>query len=307
MSPPSCVLAPRDLHRDVGAEDLAVVPRRVGQRARHDPFLHRVDVVGVRVAGHRRPDRGEPLVGAPAEQQRVAAQEQLGLELPVAAVALVLAGRPVLRVLDNAVERDVGRVDDASHAGQDDRAAARLIADHPLRVIRNNPRAGEHGAHEHGPRRRDRRRRGHRRDHHLAAPAAAADPALPARDPRRAGPRRDRRVAARRADVGRHRAQRALPELRQGARHLLPGDRVPLDAAQLDEPLGLPRRAVPLLLPAGRRARVRAVALARDAADLPEHVRVLLHRLRGAADALRPAEVAEAFLGLGGRGCCGSS
>ena len=57
----------------------------------------------------------------------------------------------------------------------------------------------------------------------------------------------------------RPRARRAVPELRQGARHLLPGDRLPVDDAQLDEPRRVPHRAVPLLLPARRRARVRAL------------------------------------------------
>ena len=50
---------------------------------------------------------------------------------------------------------------------------------------------------------------------------------------------------------------------------------VPDDDAQLDEPRRVPDRPVPLLLPAGRRARVRAARRARDAVDLPEHVRVL--------------------------------
>ena len=47
------------------------------------------------------------------------------------------------------------------------------------------------------------------------------------------------------------------------------------------EPLGLRHRPVPLLLPARRERALRAAAVARDAAGVPQHVRVLLHRLRG--------------------------
>ena len=46
-----------------------------------------------------------------------------------------------------------------------------------------------------------------------------------------------------------------LPELRQGDGRLLPGDRLPRDDAELDEPARVPGQPVPLLLPAGRRGR----------------------------------------------------
>ena len=67
-----------------------------------------------------------------------------------------------------------------------------------------------------------------------------------------------------------------LPVLRQGARRLLPLHRLPLDAAQLDQPDRLPHEPVPLLLPHDRRGRVRAHAGARHPLHLPQHVRVLL-------------------------------
>ena len=80
-------------------------------------------------------------------------------------------------------------------------------------------------------------------DRTRAAVRPAADPALPAGDHRRARPRRRRRLAAGAVHDRRHRSRRALPELRQGAGHLLPGDRLRRDDAQLDEQA--PRSASP--------------------------------------------------------------
>ena len=82
--------------------------------------------------------------------------------------------------------------------------------------------------------------------------------------------------------VPRHPAGR-LPVLRQGARRLLPLGRLPLHAAQLDQPGRVPHGAVPLLLPHDRRDRLRAHAEPDHPVHLPEHLRVLLPLRRGSS------------------------
>ena len=107
------------------------------------------------------------------------------------------------------------------------------------------------------------------------------DPAVPA-----AGDRRLPRPRRRRPDdlPAVHRPQpRRLPGVRQGARHLLPGDRVPVDDPQLGRSDRVRCCTVPLVLPPRRRRPVRAPRHTSAAADLPEHLRVLLHRLRSGA------------------------
>ena len=83
---------------------------------------------------------------------------------------------------------------------------------------------------------------GRDRDRPLAAARPAADPALPARDHRRAGHRRGRPDDPAELHRRRHERDGPLPELRQGARHLLPVDRLPVDDAQLDERRRVPHR-----------------------------------------------------------------
>ena len=111
---------------------------------------------------------------------------------------------------------------------------------------------------------------------------------LPAH-PRRARDRRRRQVDLRRV----HRpAARQLPVVRQGARHLLPDDRVPVGAAELAQPVRGRGRGVPLVLPAGRGARCSSSPTALAAHGVPEHVRVLRDRDRGGPHAVgrRPPE-----------------
>ena len=98
-----------------------------------------------------------------------------------------------------------------------------------------------------------------------------------------------------------------LPELRQGDGPVLPVHRVPGLAAELDAQLGRRHLAVPLLLPDGRGHGLRDHRRAHPAAGLPEHLRVLLHRLRGRAAALGPAPVRPSLLGRHGRVPSGSS
>ena len=99
-------------------DHVGVVPLRVLQRRRDDVLRHRVDLVGDGVAGARRPDRREAVVGAPAHQQRVAGQGQIRLDLAEALVAGTAERRPQVRPLDDAVEGDVGRVDDLAHGAR---------------------------------------------------------------------------------------------------------------------------------------------------------------------------------------------
>ena len=77
---------------------------------------------------------------------------------------------------------------------------------------------------------------------------------------------------------------RRLPELRQGARHLLPDRRLPVGVPELDERLrrrGRPGSSGTTGSSACWLFEITAGALAAD--GVPEHVRVLLHRLRGGA------------------------
>ena len=60
-------------------------------------------------------------------------------------------------------------------------------------------------------------------------------------------------------------------------------------------------RALPLLLPAGRRRRLRADPGPGAATGLPQHVRVLLHRLRGGPEPLVAAADGASRLGRHGR------
>src|SRR3954447_15628736 len=64
-------------------------------------FLTRAGVVG-----HLR---------SPPHEHRLARRRQVGLDLPGALVAGTAERRPQVRPLDDAVEGDVGRVDDLSH------------------------------------------------------------------------------------------------------------------------------------------------------------------------------------------------
>ena len=134
-------------------------------------------------------------------------------------------------------------------------------------------------------------RRGHRRlrrRRRAAVPRAAVHPAVPAagraRVPRARRHRPERLPGVRVRPPG-------LPELRQGDGPVLPVRRLPLLAAELDA-LGSGRHLeVPVLLPDGRRHGVRDHRGARAAPRLPEHLRVLLHRLRGRPAALGPPPV----------------
>jgi hypothetical protein len=65
----------------VMVDDGGVVPLRIGQAGRDDILLDRVDPVRVRVTGAGRPDGGKTVVGAPADEDRVAPLQQLGLDL----------------------------------------------------------------------------------------------------------------------------------------------------------------------------------------------------------------------------------
>jgi hypothetical protein len=107
-------IEPPDLGDRVAADDSGVVPLWLPQPRRDDVFGHAVDSVAVGVAGAALPHRREPLVGAPPHEHRVAGKQQLGLD-GLAGAVVGVGRRPVLQVLDDTVERDEGRVDDASH------------------------------------------------------------------------------------------------------------------------------------------------------------------------------------------------
>ena len=81
---------------------------------------------------------------------------------------------------------------------------------------------------------------------------------------------------------------RRLPDLRQGARHLLPRHRLYLDDRQLGRRPGLRRGPIPVVLPPRRRRAVREHRRAVAALRLPQHVRVLLRRHRGLPDRAQP-------------------
>ena len=144
------------------------------------------------------------------------------------------------------------------------------------------------------------------RDRHLhhggrrsAARAAAHLPLPTAGDPRLPGHRRRRPDHL--SDLHRPAAGQ-LPELRQGAGHLLPVLGLHLDAAQLDECRRRQDRTVPDVLPADRRPDLRAVRRQPlPAAGVSQHVRVLLHLLRGGALPLGPGRPKPAVLAVVGR------
>ena len=100
---------------DIAAPDGGVAPGCVGQRARGHIFRHAVDTVGkARFVLHRRPDGGEGVVGDAAEQDGVAGEQFVDLELVAFRPALERPG-PVAqsrsfhadRVFDDSVERYV--------------------------------------------------------------------------------------------------------------------------------------------------------------------------------------------------------
>ncbi len=94
-----------------------------------------------------------------------------------------------------------------------------------------------------------------------------------------------------------------LPVLRQGPRRLLPVPGLHRNHAQLGQPGGMGGRGLPLLLPARGRVRLRGHrrGLPDPPADLPEHLRVLLHLLRGDPIPLGHRPHLPALLDLGGR------
>jgi hypothetical protein len=73
----------------------------------------RVDVIGEGVAAHRRPRLRHPFEGGPAEQQRVGGEVHLH-EVVLQLLVGVLE-RPLVRVVDVAVESGVSEVDDLAH------------------------------------------------------------------------------------------------------------------------------------------------------------------------------------------------
>jgi hypothetical protein len=108
-------LEPGDLLDQVAAQHLGVVPRRVGQGRRYDVLLDVVEVgrAGARVAlVHGRPGGSHAVVGGAAHQQRVSC---VGLLAGEGNGLLVEVRRGPRGVLDDAVEGDVGRVDELSH------------------------------------------------------------------------------------------------------------------------------------------------------------------------------------------------
>src|SRR5918998_832374 len=96
----------------VAADHRRVVPFGVCERRRDDVLRHVVELVG-ELPRPRRPGRGEPLIGHPAEQQGTARHKLLVLELVAFGPAIELEGpaAPVeilgpAGVLDHPVERD---------------------------------------------------------------------------------------------------------------------------------------------------------------------------------------------------------
>jgi hypothetical protein len=104
-----------DARGDVVADDRRVVP--VGRlEGRGDDVLRKRVHPDREVAFdllHRRPGSGEPLVGDPPEEESVARGELVALVLRQ--VVTEIRKRPVARLLDHAVERDVLTPHDVSH------------------------------------------------------------------------------------------------------------------------------------------------------------------------------------------------
>src|SRR4051812_1464822 len=137
---PGGLLEPRDLGGDVDVDHLRVVPVRLLQRRRDDVLAHRVEVVRDGVAGARLPHRGEAFVGAPAHQHRVTGQSQLRLDLSGPLVAGTAERRPQVRPLDDAVDGDVGRVDDLAHGPRAFHELELRIRSDLVLLERTNPR-----------------------------------------------------------------------------------------------------------------------------------------------------------------------
>lgn len=78
--PPRSLLERRDRGRDVPLDQPRGVPRHLAQRARRDMLGQPVEPARDRVVGigHPRPRRGEDLVGAAAEQERVGVLDPAG-------------------------------------------------------------------------------------------------------------------------------------------------------------------------------------------------------------------------------------
>jgi DNA invertase Pin-like site-specific DNA recombinase len=113
----------RDLVQHVAREDRRVVPGGMFERRGHDVLGHAVQPVR-QLTAPGWPPRGEPLVAAPAQQQRAGGQRLVERELgklraipdqadPAAGPEAFVTGR----VLDDSVERDVLAHDDLSHFG----------------------------------------------------------------------------------------------------------------------------------------------------------------------------------------------
>src|SRR5215469_1518565 len=102
------------LKGDVARDDRAVPPRRLGERGRHDELRHGVHARAEVPRGffHRLPRGSEPVVGDPAEQQRVAGLQLVELVRLTTGRGMTEAP-PALRrslgsagILDDAVDRD---------------------------------------------------------------------------------------------------------------------------------------------------------------------------------------------------------
>jgi hypothetical protein len=111
MSPPGPCLS-LALGGDVSRDHPRVVPRRLGQRVRHDVLRERVDPFAEEDVGRERPERRPDLVGHSAQQESIDLEELLGgvlLHVPtgqgqspgVPSVAVLL----VPRCLDDPIER----------------------------------------------------------------------------------------------------------------------------------------------------------------------------------------------------------
>src|SRR5438270_4981941 len=92
-------LQPGDLAGDVAPDHLGVLPRGlvVGQRRGDDVLAHGVHLLGVALlVGPARPCLGEPLVGHPPQQEGVAGDQLVELELVSLVAAVELEGPPAV-------------------------------------------------------------------------------------------------------------------------------------------------------------------------------------------------------------------
>ena len=109
------VLEAAHLADDIASDHHSVLPLRVGERGRDDHLAHGVDAIRVRVAAAAGPRRREHVVGAAAHQNDVARLEQSRLDRVTFIGGAALQRGPQMRSLDDAVERDVGGVDQLPH------------------------------------------------------------------------------------------------------------------------------------------------------------------------------------------------